>query len=46
MEVGQPVWWVGRGILVLLAVAILLIGGTSAWDVDGYNFSGVHHTQL
>ncbi|MEU0092988.1 hypothetical protein [Kribbella sp. NPDC006257] len=32
--------------LALLAVAILLIGGTSAWDVDGYNFSGVHHTHL
>lgn len=28
--------------LAILAVAILLIGGTSAWGFDGYNFSGVH----
>ena len=98
MEVGQPVWWVLRGILggislygvlarntdalplalaallgalasiclarlsqrnrhwlwllvplnslAILAVAILLIGGTSAWGFDGYNFSGVHQNRF
>ncbi|HET6297412.1 MAG TPA: hypothetical protein VFG33_28775 [Kribbella sp.] len=94
VEVGQPVWWVLRGLIggvalygvlarttdvpqllaaavvgalvsiwlnrlsqrnrrwlwlliplnsiAILALAILLIGGTSAWGHDGYNFSGVH----
>jgi hypothetical protein len=28
--------------VAVLAVAILLIGGASAWASDGYNFSGVH----
>lgn len=94
VEIGQPVWWVGRGFMAgislygvlarttdapallvagvvgalvsialgrlsqrnryllwlliplnsvaVLAVAILLIGGVSAWGPDGYNFSGVH----
>jgi hypothetical protein len=32
--------------LAVLAVAILLIGGTSAWGPDGYNFSGVHQTRF
>jgi hypothetical protein len=94
VEIGQPVWWVLRGLMggaalygvlarttevpqllaaavvgalvsiwlsrlsqrnrrwlwllvplnsvAILAVAILLIGGTSAWGHDGYHFDGVH----